>query len=235
VPAVGVEWVRIEPGSFDMGSEEGDEDERPVHRVTISEPFCLGRYEVTQEQWRAVMGPESDPSSFTGDHRPVEGVSWNQVQGFLAALNRRVVGTPFRLPTEAEWEYAARAGTATAYSFGDDPAELYRHGNCLSDDEEDGYDRTAPVGSFAPNPWGLYDLHGNVSEWVADRYGPYPAGPAEDPTGPTTGEERVRRGGSHENSPENCRSATRNHSEPGRHSQTVGFRLAASIDGEPAQ
>jgi formylglycine-generating enzyme required for sulfatase activity len=225
-PGVEMELVLIQPGTFQMGSTLRDDDAEPVHAVTLTHPFCIGAHEVTQGQWEAVLGADAKPSRFPGLDRPVERVSWDDAQRFLAALNRLAGGPFFRLPTEAEWEYAARAGTTTAYSFGDEPQELPRFGNCLSRELDDRFDRTAPVGSFAPNPWGLFDVHGNVWEWVADRYAPYPAAAAVDPTGPATGDERVRRGGGSSNRTQLCRSATRSHSKPEARSQEVGLRVA---------
>ncbi len=188
----GIEFVLIEEGSFQMGSDSGDSDEKPIHEVRISSPFYLGKYEITQAHWKAVM--ESTPSRFEGADRPVERVSWNDVQDFIRQLNdRENCDNCYRLPTEAEWEYAARAGTTTAYSFGDSDAELgnYAWYSVNSNGE------THPVGQKQPNPWGLYDMHGNVWEWVADWYGPYSSGAQlTDPKGLNSGSNRVIRGGS---------------------------------------
>src|SRR5438270_1552347 len=173
----------------------------------------MGAYEVTQAQWRRVLGEAADQSSRHGDDLPVENVAWDDVQVFLGRLNGLAGRVRYRLPTEAEWEYAARAGSGAAYSFGDDPGELYRFGNCKSLEHDDGFDRTAPVGSFAPNRWGLFDLYGNVSEWVEDAYGRYGAGPVQDPH-VLAGVQRVRRGGSWKIVAKNCRSAFRNKSMP---------------------
>ena len=191
-----------------MGSPaeaEDHEEDETLHQVTISQPFYLGKYEVTQAQWRAVMG--DNPSFFRncGDTCPVEGMSWEEVETFIAELNARTGETTYRLPTEAEWEYAARAGTQTTYHFGDAESELCRYANHADSSTglrwrnttcSDGVaDEPAPVGSYQPNQWGLYDMHGNVWEWVADWYGEYPAGPVTDPQGPATGSSRVGRGG----------------------------------------
>ena len=145
---------------------------------------------MTQGQWQAVMG--SNPSQFTGDpNRPVENVSWDDVQEFIRRLNAREGGATYRLPTEAEWEYAARAGTTTRWSFGDDASQLGRY--AWHDGNAGG--QTHPVGQLQPNPWGLYDMHGNVWEWVQDWYGKYASGTAVDPAGPSSGSYHVFRGG----------------------------------------
>jgi formylglycine-generating enzyme required for sulfatase activity len=225
-------FMRLGPGTFLMGTPHGGAaNERPAHYVTLS-PFCMGAFEVTRGQWREVMGEAAKPGAGAGgagDELPVDDVSWDDVQVFLARLNGRAGRQRYRLPTEAEWEFAARAGGAAAYSFGDDPGELYRYGNCRSLEHDDGYDRAAPVGSFLPNRWGLYDLYGNVSEWVGDAYARYAAAPVQDPRVPA-GERRVRRGGSWKIVPKNCRSAFRNESPPTYRSADVGFRLVRSLD-----
>lgn len=214
---IGMEFVLIPAGTFMMGSTEGADDEQPVHQVVISQPFYLGKYEVTQKQWEAVMG--NNPSGFEGDDKPVEFVSWWDIQKFIRKLNEREGGPIYRLPTEAEWEYAARAGTTTAYSFGDDSSRLdeYAWYNKNSGDE------THPIGQRRPNPWGLYDMHGNVYEWVQDWYGKYPKGPVTNPQGPSSGSNRLVRGGSWYNSSGASRSANRFGSSLG--GREVGFRL----------
>ncbi len=156
---LGMEMVLIPAGEFQMGSNTGDSDEQPVHTVRISRPFYLGTYEVTQGQWQAVMG--RNPSWFTGEPtRPVERVSWDNIQIFLQQLNAREGGAGYRLPTEAEWEYAARAGTSTAYSFGDDEQKLGEYAWYRANASN----TTRPVGLKTPNAWGLHDMHGNVWE-----------------------------------------------------------------------
>jgi hypothetical protein len=150
--SIGMEFVLIPAGEFRMGSTKGDSDERPVHAVTISTPFYLGKHEVTQAQWEEVM--RNNPSRFTGDpNRPVEQVSWEDVQAFIRKLNEKEGGTKYRLPTEAEWEYAARAGSTTAYSFGDDRGQLGEYGWYWDNSDK----KTHPVGQLKPNVWGLYD------------------------------------------------------------------------------
>jgi formylglycine-generating enzyme required for sulfatase activity len=179
-PGIGMEFVKIAPGEFMMGCSVGDidcnDDERPAHRVQITKPFEIGKYEVTQAQWQAVM--DSNPSTMKGDDRPVETISKTEAEEFLNKLNALNDGYHYRLPSEAEWEYAARAGSADPYSKPLDEIAWYT-GN--SEDE------THPVGKKKPNAWGLYDMQGNVREYVEDWYGRdyYRNSPAADPTGPT--------------------------------------------------
>ena len=225
----GIEFVWIPPGEFRMGStsRHADSDEKPVTRVRITRGFWLGKYEVTQRQWAAVMG--SNPSHFKncGGDCPVEEVSWNDVQEFIRKLNGRTGGRPYRLPTEAEWEYAARAETRTHTYAGDitkprgnDPVL-----NRIAWYGENSGGRTHPVGGKAPNAFGLHDMLGNVWEWVGDRYGDYPGGTVRDPVGPNSGSPRVNRGGSWFNSAGNCRSAHRGRISPGSRYLHLGFRL----------
>jgi formylglycine-generating enzyme required for sulfatase activity len=217
--SIGMEFVLIPAGTFMMGDADGEADERPVHQVTISRSFYLGKYEVTQAQWQAIMG--NNPSLFTGtDNLPVEQVWWTDVEEFIRRLNAREGGDKYRLPTEAEWEYAARAGSTTAYSFGNDPAQLKEY--AWYKDNAGG--KTHPVGQLKPNAWGLYDMHGNVMEWVQDWYGRYAAEPVTDPPGPPSGTHRMRRGGAWNNAAAICRSANR-YSVPGFRDDFLGFRL----------
>ena len=187
---VKMEFVLIPAGSFMMGSETSRPDEKPTTKVIITKPFYLGKFEVTQEQWQTLMGTNN--GYYKGTNLPVEQVSWNDCQEFVGKLNGKVRGYEFRLPTEAEWEYACRAGTATEYSHGDGATNLADYAWFTGNAEK----RTHPVGEKKPNPWGLHDMHGNVWEWCQDWYGPYPGGEVTDPIGAQSGTTRVIRGGS---------------------------------------
>ena len=222
----GIEFVLIEPGRFKMGSEEGHADERPVHPVEITQPFYLGKYAVTQAQWQAIQG--QNPSQFGGPQHPVEQVSWNDVQRFLQKINRGE--ELYRLPTEAEWEYACRAGTSTKYSFGDSIDVLKGYAWYSSNSEG----KTHPVGQMQPNPWGLYDMHGNVWEWVEDRYAEdyYKLGESKamvDPQGAASGTHRAFRGGGWISGAESLRSTKRNYGTPGTEDNRIGFRILKMI------
>ena len=246
---LGMGFVRIPAGTFQMGSGDDVRDalsnEKPRHAVTISHPFYLATHEITQAQWETVMGNSaytlSRSNPFYGlpgmaervrkPNNPVT-VSWNDAQAFIERLNQREGGRRYRLPTEAEWEYAARAGTATAYSFGDDASLLSRyawHG------EDFATGSMHPVGQKLPNPWGLYDMHGNVWEWVQDWYADrYPgSAPVTDPSGPATGSNKVVRGGSWHVTSGSWRSAVRKPYEPDYRGISIGFRLALTAAGEP--
>ena len=229
-----LELAWIPPGTFQMGSggrrgssrsprqQTGPQDEGPSHTVRITQGFWMGMHEVTQKQWVHIMG--YNPSRFTSEpQRPVEQVSWNDSQAFLARLNERTSVGTFRLPTEAEWEYACRAGAVTAYTFGNDLVSLPDYAWYASNSNA----TTRPVGQKRPNSWGLYDMHGNVSEWVQDWYAPdtYQRGAAIDPRGPRDGVFKVRRGGAWSNNHSLLRSAYRSHDLPGTHSDMVGFRV----------
>lgn len=229
--SIGMEFVLISAGSFNMGADKNFEDafdyETPVHRVTISKPFYLGKYEVTQAQWVAVMGNNS--SKFKGRNNPVEMVSWDDVQIFIDRLNQKEGHDRYRLPTEAEWEYAARAGMESIFSFGDDAAQLGSHAWYGESWDTGG---THPVGQKQPNAWGLYDMYGNVWELVQDLYGEnyYAESPSTDPEGPSSGEYRVDRGCSWVNAVKYCRSASRYRIIPDGRYMNLGFRLALSPD-----
>ena len=219
-----MEFVWISPGSFRMGSPSSelgrDSDEGPVHEVEISEGFWLGKYEVTQEQWVAVMG--SNPSFYKGDaRRPVENISWHDVQAFIGKLNP-ARETLYRLPTEAEWEYACRAGSSTRWSFGDGDSRLRDYAWYGGDNSLSG---TKAVGSKWPNAWGLYDMHGNVREWVQDWYGNYNSSRQIDPRGASTGSSRVIRGGDFNLNAQNVRSAERHRYSPDYRNSGIGVRL----------
>ena len=230
---VTMEFVLIPAGSFMMGSSDSDPDaadnEKPLHQVTITKPFYLGKYEVTQEQWQAVMG--SNPSRFEGRKYPVHGVSWDDCQAFIAKLNEkyRGDGAKFSLPTEAQWEYACRAGSTTRFSFGDDETDLGEYAWFC---DNSGH-TTHPVGFKKPNAWGLYDIHGNVGEWCADWYDRnyYEQSPGTDPTGPSLGTFRVLRGGSFSCADGLARSALRISCYlPFERFPIKGFRVARTCD-----
>jgi formylglycine-generating enzyme required for sulfatase activity len=207
-----MEFVRIPAGEFEMGSNDADAGEKPAHRVGISRPFEIGKYEVTQAQWEAVM--ITNPSYFKDPSRPVESVSWEDAQRFLNALNDKKDGYRYRLPTEAEWEYAARAG-ATAGPTGNLDAVAWYQPNAGA--------QTHPVGQRKPNAWGLYDMLGNVWEWCADWYGAYPAALVMDPIGPSHGTGHVVRGGSWVSAATYLRVTSRYGGAPG-HPYITGFR-----------
>ena len=218
-PIAGMEFVRVPAGEFRMGStsEEAFSREQPVTRVRISRAFELGKHEVTQAEWEAVMG--SNPSLFDecGEGCPVEQVSWDDVQEFIGRLNALAGEARYRLPTEAEWEYAARAGTSGDRYGGDLDAIAWYDGNSG--------ERPHPVGQKAPNAWGLHDMLGNVWEWVQDWYGPYPGGSVTDPRGPASGSARVYRGGSWMDDARDCRASIRYSVTPGFRYLILGFRL----------
>jgi formylglycine-generating enzyme required for sulfatase activity len=217
----------ISSGTFQMGSNDGESDEKPTHSVTLSS-FYMSQYEVTQKQWRDIMG--TNPSYFKDcDNCPVEQVSWNEIQDFLQKLNTKT-GKNYRLPTEAEWEYACRAGTTTTFNTGDNltTAQANYDGNYPWKNYPKGEYRqkTTPVDSFSPNAWGLYDMHGNVWEWCSDWYGSYSSGAVTNPKGPSTGTNRVLRGGSWDYYAVSCRSADRLSDTPDDRSNSYGFRIA---------
>jgi formylglycine-generating enzyme required for sulfatase activity len=224
--SIDMEFILIPAGSFTMGADKNFENaydhETPQHLVSISQPFYLGTYEVTQEQWTAVMG--NNPSEFKERNNPVENVSWDDIQIFIQRLNQKEGHARYRLPTEAEWEYAARAGTTGAYSFGDDEDSLGRYAWYRGNSDE----KTHPVGQKQPNAWGLYDMHGNVCEWVQDWTGNYSSSSVADPRGPSSGLYRVGRGGSWDDPARRCRAAYRGHNPLGDRSASFGFRLALS-------
>ncbi|MCY2924212.1 MAG: formylglycine-generating enzyme family protein [Planctomycetota bacterium] len=234
--------VLIPAGKFTMGSPEGEKDrqrhEGPQREVTISKAFYMGVCEVTQEQYEAIMG--KNPSAFKDAKNPVERVSWNDAVEFCKALTAKT-GKTVRLPTEAECEYACRAGTKTRFSFGDADADLYKYGNYCDksntngvswkdEAHDDGHDKTAPVGSYKPNAWGLYDMYGNVAEWCSDWYADsYAKAGTRDPQGPDSGSLRVLRGGGWYDNPRRCRSARRHYYPPVFRRINYGFRVAVDL------
>ncbi|MFO1424235.1 MAG: formylglycine-generating enzyme family protein [Candidatus Competibacteraceae bacterium] len=218
-------------GRFFMGSPKNEHDrlgDELQHEVILTRGFWLAETACTQALWQAVMG--KNPSQFQGERRPVETVSWNEVQDFIARLNGAVPGLVARLPTEAEWEYACRAGTTTPFSFGEDITtdQVNYNGNYPYRGNQKGQDRgeAVEVASLPANPWGLYEMHGNVWEWCQDWSGSYPEGPTVDPSGPETGERRVLRGGSWLSGGRLARSAFRSLVVPGGRHGFIGFRLA---------
>ncbi|HPC82023.1 MAG TPA: formylglycine-generating enzyme family protein [Thermoanaerobaculaceae bacterium] len=245
--------VKIPKGTFTMGSPDSergrDSDEGPQHQVTISQDYYMGKYEVTQRQWASVMGsnPSSGCGSFgIGDDYPVYCVSWNDICGgttgssctstsFIGKVNQLLGTTKFRLPTEAEWERAARGGTTGPFSF-DTSANPSWDTECGDFPQADPYmwwcnnsgSTSHPVGQKLANPYGLFDMHGNVWEWVADWYGSYSSGAVTDPTGPSSGLSRVVRDGGWDYYARGCRSAGRDDISPGRRYAYLGFRLARS-------
>ena len=215
----GMQLVWVPPGSFLMGSppsEKGRNSNETRHRVTITKGFWMGKHEVTQEQYRQVTGKM--PSYFKGDKNPVEDLSWHAAKAFCDALAKDT-GRTVRLPTEAEWEYACRAGTTTAFFTGDGESDLSEAGWY----ERNSKRRTHPVGQKATNGWGLHDMHGNVFEWCEDWFGAYPSRSVTDPCGPAVGEKRVIRGGSWKHVA-HCRSAHRYPFVPSGEYKTIGFR-----------
>ncbi|NBS26939.1 MAG: formylglycine-generating enzyme family protein, partial [Gammaproteobacteria bacterium] len=219
--SIGMKLNRIPAGTFTMG--EGDQ----AHRVTLTKPFFIGVTEVTNAQWKAVMGRV--PSNWKDNEQPVEQVSWVEAVTYcknLSALpQERSAGRVYRLPTEAEWEYACRAGSATRYSFGDNEPQLGDFGWYAGNSRR----LPHPVAKKNPNAWGLHDMHGNVWEWCSDWYGDYPRGAVTDPKGSKTGSDRVHRGGGWKNLAESCRSAERHGPGPSARYNDVGFRLAMDI------
>ncbi|RLB81767.1 MAG: hypothetical protein DRH17_08070 [Deltaproteobacteria bacterium] len=251
--SVGMKFVYIKPGTFMMGSpssEKGRDSDETWHKVTLTKGFYMQTTEVTQGQWKAIMG--NNPSYFKncGDDCPVGDVSWNDVQEFIRKLNRMEGTNKYRLPTEAEWEYACRAGSEDALYTGPirilgknnapalDEIAWYGGNSCV--DYNGGCDcsgwsekqyscsrcGTHPVGGKKPNAWGLYDMIGNVWEWCQDWYGDYPRGHVTDPAGPSSGSYRVYRGGSWYGDARYCRSARRYNNSPGFRYIDLGFRLA---------
>jgi formylglycine-generating enzyme required for sulfatase activity len=231
---VSLEMLIIPAGMFQMGSlrHTGNDDERPQHLVTVKS-FLMGRYPITQEQWKVVMG-SLPPCRFKGDKRPIEQVSWESARKFCQRLSK-ITGRDYRLPSEAQWEYACRAETSTAFSFGEaistdlanycgehiyreGPKGLYRH-------------ETTLVDTFPPNAFGLCDMHGNLWEWCADAWhDDYQAAPRDGSTWEGgTSRNRVARGGSWHEPPDNCRSATRIQFNPIEADDFIGFRVAADI------
>ena len=233
VKFAGIEMIWVNPGEFQMGSSFDSPvrimDEKP-HQVKITKGFYLGKYEITQRQYALVMEDnivelKPRPSRFSGPSLPVEQVSWKDVQEFCARLTylerrdqRLRKGWAYCLPSEAEWEYACRAGSTSLYSWGD---EIFLKNAAYRESAG----RTKLIGQFPANRWGFFDMHGNVWEWVDDWYGDYNTEPQNDPEGAESGMSRVLRGGSWANLPTNLRSAGRHYLPPNTRSPTTGFRI----------
>jgi formylglycine-generating enzyme required for sulfatase activity len=221
----GIHLRLIPTGEFDMGSPDKEEfrfiDEGPVHRVKISKPYYIGKYELTQAQWKAIMGKDNNPSNWKGDNLPVEEVNWNDAQEFC-----KKAGDGLRLPTEAEWEYACRAGSKVRWSHGDDKDKLGDYAWFI----DNSGNKTHEVGTKKPNAFGLYDMHGNVWEWCSDWYGEKYYEECKngvtDPQGPANGVERVRRGTAWSHCFINARCAKREKNKPEIKNNYIGFRVA---------
>jgi len=232
--SVGMKLSLIPPGQFVMGSPPGEEwhrDDEIRHSVKLTNAFYMGAAEVTQGQWKALMG--ENPSFFTGDALPVDTITWQQAVEFCRKLSEKE-GALYRLPTEAEWEYVCRAGTTTPFHTGNtistDRANY--DGNYTYGDGKKGVFRetTTRAGSLAPNSWGLHDMHGNVWEWCADWYAGYPGAEVSDPTGAADGKARVVRGGCWINFPAVCRSANRGKTVPVSWNFHFGFRVVRVLN-----
>jgi formylglycine-generating enzyme required for sulfatase activity len=232
------------PGTFLMGSpttESERKDDETQHRVTLTKGYYLGIHQVTQAQWQAVMG--SNPGDFKGDNRPVENVSWDDCQAFCQKLSSKT-GKRFRLPTEAEWEHACRAGTTTPFHFGETIStdQANYDGRDYDGNDYDGNDtygkgkkgqyrkETTPVGNFPANAWGLFDMHGNVYEWCHGWYGDYPQGDTKDPQDTNNGDARVLRGASWYVSPGGTRAACRDWCAPDYRDGYFGCRVLLCLD-----
>jgi formylglycine-generating enzyme required for sulfatase activity len=248
VPDLGLVLAPIPPGTFTIGSGATDrgfrDTDSPPTRVTLARPFWLGRFEVTQREWERIM--PSDPSDFHGEMRPVDDVAWTDAMEFCRRLNDRErragrlpAGYAYSLPTEAEWEYACRAGSTgpragdldeMGWYVGNSGSWAHATGPASRLEPEAWRMSTHPVGQKRPNAWGLYDMYGNVLEWCLDWYGPYTGASVTDPMGPATGSARVLRGGGWWTDPEVCTSFGRSKAPPGRHHNALGFRLALRPD-----
>ena len=204
------EFVKIPSGEFMMGSKYGDE--KPIHKVLIRNSFEIGKYEITQQQWKSLMG--NNPSRFKGENLPVTNVSWFDIQKFIIALNKKSQSYLYRLPTEAEWEYVCRAGTKEDYAGNLDEIAWYN---------KNAGEQLHLVGQKQPNPWGIYDMHGNVFEWCEDWYGDYPNNINSFRTA------RVFRGGAYNLDADAARTTARGYSHPGSRYDVLGFRLVRTL------
>ena len=215
-------FAYIPNGTFTMGSPDSSswDNEKPQHEVTINQGFYLGKCEVTQGEWEAVMG--SNPSFYSGSEKPVQSVSWHEVQDFVHRLNVAAGDSLYRLPTEGQWEYACRAGTTTQWSFGENESDLENYAWYSGNNSPIG---PKSVGTKLANPWGLFDMHGNVEEWCQDWDGEYSSSAQADPPGPVSGSRRVTRGGSFYQTAQYVRSTKRYRVPPGAAGGGIGFRL----------
>ncbi len=243
---LGMDFIYVQPGTFLMGSPSSSQDARtneiPQHKVTISKPFYMAKYEVTQAQWEAVMGinpydlPRSNPfyripgmkERITHPNHPAT-ISWEDAQKFVQKLNEKEHTAKYRLPTEAEWEYVARAGTSSTYFFGEHSEELSEYAWYGEDFSIGG---SHAIGMKKPNPWGFYDIYGNVWEWVQDYYSDdyYQHSPEFDPKGPDTGDGHVVRGGSWHVTASGWNSTIRKEYDTDYRGISIGFRLVRDID-----
>jgi len=234
---LGMNFVLIQPGTFMMGSppeEIGRYDDRETyHQVRLSKAFYMQTTEVTQGHWEKVMGNAPSYFSDCGKDCPAEQVSWNDAYRFIWKLNQTDRFNKYSLPTEAQWEYACRAGTDSAFNWGDAPdCAKANYGVAFIRSECKGVNPGKPLktGSFHPNAWGLYDMHGNVAEWSSDRFEPYPSKNVTDPLGSYSALNRVYRGGSWSVISRYCRSANRDEGDPNERRSDVGFRLVMDAD-----
>ena len=233
--SIGMKLVVIPPGEFMMGSPESEREPRPdetLHQVTLTRPFQIGVCEVTQSQYEKVIG--ADPSSIKGPDNPVEQITWDAAAEFCRRLSalptEKAAGHVYRLPTEAEWEYSCRAGTTTAYSFGNETSQLVDFAWA----KENSGEKPQPVGQKKPNAWGLFDMHGNVWEWCQDWQGDLPSGAVTDPQGPSIGTNRADRGGCWSDTPEYLRAGLRGYLLPTARGSSLGFRVVREIKSSPA-
>ncbi len=246
VPGASLQMLWCPPGAFHMGSPENEKSrdfDEVLREVTLTNGFWLGKHEVTQGQWEKVMG--TNPSHFKGSQLPVEKISWDEANAFCEKLteHERTAGRlhkeqAYQLPTEAQWEYACRAGTRTAWTFGDSPSGLSRYANFSdkksnlqgADNEyDDGFEFTAPVASYSANAWGFHEMHGNVFEWCKDWYGKHTSDAVVNPVGPSIGKERIFRGGSWALPGVFTRSARRDKNQSILKSGFLGFRLCLGL------